>query len=186
MSTLATAPAPAHAAPQRPALRLVPTLPEPEPVQLTFDFDWEIAPGLPAVPPAPRHLRLVHGGQARAISDDDILGMPQASRWVARLALAIYEVSCGLRPAGQLARYVSKGELSRISNRGSSVSRHPSARARAQVSGVRQVRSIRLCPITDKVVEVTAVVAGGERARAIGMRMAKVGSTWQVTDIALP
>lgn len=194
------APGQPHATPRRrttahpahkPSLRIVPPLREIEPVQLAFDFDWEIEPGLPAVPPAPRHLHLVPGGvapasQPPAPSLDEILGMPDAGRWVARLARAVSEVATGLRPPGQLTRYVARDELARITARGQAVARHPSSRSRAGVARITAVRSVRLCPVSDSVVETSAVLLGGERAQAIGMRLERVGTTWQVTDIALP
>lgn len=185
-STLGNAPSAAPASQPRPVLRLVPPLRAPEPVQLAFDFEWEVSPGVPATPAAPRHLRLVHGATPRRLSDDEILGMPQADLWIAKLSLAIFEVASGLRPSGQLTTYVQRDELARIALRGKAVARHPSNRGRVQPRRAQRVRSIRVCQISHDVVEVSAVISGGERAQAIGMRMARANGNWQVTDIALP
>lgn len=198
MTTLTLAPATPEAARNhrkpsghqggRPQLRLLPPIVNPEPVQLAFDFDWEIAPGIPATPPAPRHLRVVAGSGRPAATDeyDDLLGIPQATAWVARLSRAVVEVATGQRPAQQLTRYVVRAELSRIAQRGQAVRRHPSSRTRAEVTRITTVRSVRICPVVDGVVEVSAVLMGGERAQAIGMRMERVKDAWVVTSIALP
>ncbi len=172
---------------RRPALRVVPAVVEIEPVQLALDLEWEAAPGLPAIPVAPRHLHLVPSpGSVPASSHDEILAMPGANKWLARLVNAVFEVATGQRPAGQLTRYVAREQLVRITQRGQAVARHPSSRQRAGVTRLRAVRSIRLCPITEHVVEMSAVLIGGERAQAIGMRLERTGDTWVVTDIALP
>lgn len=174
----------------RPALRLVPPIVEAEPVQLAFEFEYELPSGLPAVPTAPRHLHLVAGGtstpdQLKA-EHDRIMGMPEGGKWVARIARAILEVSAGLRPAGQLTRYVARDELARLSSRGTAVRRHPSARGRDDVAQLRAVRSLRLCPISDTVIEASAVLVGAERARAIALRLERQAGNWVVTDVALP
>lgn len=172
----------------RPHLRLLPPIENPEPVQLAFDFDWEVAPGIPATPPTPRHLRVVAGSPrpSRVDDYDQLLGIPQATAWVARLSRAVVEVATGQRPAQQLTRYVARAELTRIAQRGQAVRRHPSSRARAEVTRITTVRSVRICPIIDGVVEVSAVLMGGERAQAIGMRMERIQDAWVVTSIALP
>ena len=155
---------------------------------MAFEFDWEVSPGLPAVPTVPRHLHLVPGTGSEVGSPnlDALMGIPNATAWVARLSRAVAEVSIGQRPAQQLTRYVARDELARISARGQAVRRHPSARSQGEITPIRAVRSVRVCPVSDKAVETSAVLVGGSRAQAIAMRMERIKDAWVVTDIALP
>jgi len=153
--------------------------------QLRLPLEWEVAPGIPAVPPAPRHLRLVGGG---APSMQPVEAGPPLE-WIARIARAIAEVGAGDRPAGQLMRWVERRQLAYLAARGAAVQQHPSSRGRqAQQAAVRagaKVRSIRVCPIAPGIVETSAVLIGGQRARAIALRFEFVAERWLVTAISL-
>ena len=154
--------------------------------QLHLPLEWEVGPGIPAVPPAPRHLRLVGGTDASA-------PVPAAAapslEWIARIARAIAEVGSGDRPAGQLMRWVERRQLAHLAARGAAVQHHPSSRGRqVQTAAARagaKVRSIRVCPIVDGIVETSAVLIGGPRARAIALRFEYVEERWLVTPISL-
>jgi len=161
--------------PQRGGLRLVPgsTLPE----QLPLALEWEVSPGVPAEPPVPADLRVV--GQTPA---DDL---PDPGRWVAQLARAIAEVSVGERPPAQLTRWVSRGELAKLSLRASYVARHPAARAQRGVARQRTVRSVRVCPVAPGIVETSAVLVGTDRAKAIAIRLEAVSGRWLATAIEM-
>ena len=162
--------------------------------QLALPLVWEVAPGTPAVPPAPRHLRLVgETPPARHASNG-----PAAARsgppvppplWVARMARAIAEVACGDRPAQQLTRWVEKRQLAMLAARGNAARRHPSAvhgrNARSATRSLQQVRAIRVCPVAPGVAETSAVLVGDGRGRAVAMRFETVNDSWQVTAIAL-
>lgn len=154
--------------------------------QLHLPLEWEVGPGIPAVPPAPRHLRLVGG------TDTIITSPPLAApslEWIARMARAIAEVGSGDRPAGQLMRWVERRQLAHLAARGAAVQHHPSSRGRhTQTAAARagaKVRSIRVCPIVEGVVETSAVLVGGPRARAIALRFEYVEDRWLVTAISL-
>ena len=154
--------------------------------QLPLPLSWEVAPGIPAVPPAPRHLHLVS-------PPDSAVDVPPAhqptAEWVARMARAVAEVGAGERPAGQLTRWVERHQLRLLAARGAAVARHPSSRGlSAQANRTRalqQVRSIRLCPVAPGVVETSAVLVGAERARAVAMRFEFIAERWLLTAFSL-
>ena len=162
--------------------------------QLALPLVWEVAPGIPAVPPVPRHLRLV-GSDSHG---DDATSGPTAlpcgpvvppAMWVARMARAIAEVASGDRPAQQLTRWVEKRELALLAARGKAAQRHPSAihgrNARAVARSLQQVRAIRVCPVAPGVAETSAVLVGEGRGKAVAMRFESANNAWQVTAIAL-
>lgn len=167
---------------------------EPQAEQLALPLVWEVAPGTPAVPPVPRHLRLVgqeppatHPTNGPATSPGGPPVPPPV--WVARMARAIAEVACGDRPAQQLTRWVEKRQLAMLAARGKAAQRHPSAihgrKARAAMRSLQQVRAIRVCPVAPGVAETSAVLVGDGRGRAVAMRFETVNDAWQVTAIAL-
>lgn len=147
--------------------------------QLALPLTWEVSPGIPAVPGIPRHLRVV--GDPGTY---DTCGLEKLEvSWVARMARAIGEVAAGVRPAGQLSRWVERRQLERLSDRGAAMRRHPSA-----ANGEHQwrtVRSVRLCPVADGIIETSAVLVGESRSRAIAIRFEAVGERWLVTSASL-
>jgi hypothetical protein len=163
------------------ALRLLPGGRTEKTQQLALPYEWEVAPGVPAVPPIPRGLRLVGAEEA----PDGAADLPDPGPWVARLARAVAEVSVGERPPGQLTRWVARDELARLARRGTHVARHPSARAKQGVSRLRTVRAVRVCPVAPGIVETSAVLVGGERAQAIAIRLEAVAGRWLATAIEM-
>lgn len=158
----------------RPALRLVP----PPAEQLPLDLEWEVSPGVPAVPPVPAFLRVVGSADA---------GQPELAdprRWVAQLARAVSEVLIGARPAAQLTRWVARDQLGRLAARAAARQRHPSSRGRT-TPPPRTVRAVRLCPVAPGVIEASAVVIGGERAHAVALRLEAVEGRWLATVVDL-
>ena len=162
-------------------LRLIPGRREPRPEQLSLAYEWEVAPGVPAVPPVPRGLHLVGGDMALTLDPT----LPDPGPWVARLARAVAEVSVGERPPGQLTRWVARDELARLARRGVHVARHPSARAQRGVARLRTVRAVRVCPVAPGIVETSAVLVGGDRAQAIAIRLEAVDGRWLATVVQL-
>ena len=160
-------------------LRVVHGCPDPE--QLALPYDWEVSPGVPAVPPVPAGLRVV-GAEAPS---PELAGLPDPGQWAARLARAVAEVSVGARPPGQLTRWVARDELARLARRGTHVARHPSSRAQRGVARLRTVRAVRVCPVAPGIVETSAVLVGGERAQAIAMRLEAVEGRWLATVVVL-
>ena len=152
------------------------------PRQLAFEFAWEVAPGIPAVPSASPGLRLVTDIDRER---GDVDGLPDPAKWAAQLARAVAEVGTGLRPPGQLTRWVERQELARLVRRGAAYARHPSARTRstAQGSRVHAVRSVRVCPVAPGIVETSAVLVGPERSRAVAIRLEAVAGRWLATAV---
>lgn len=160
-----------HPGPGR-MLRLVPG-------QLALPYEYEVSPGVPAVPEVPHDLRM--SGDAAV----DTPELPDPRIWAARLARAISEVSVGERPPAQLTRWVARDVLTRLALRGRFVQRHPAARAQRGVSRLRSVRAVRACAVAPGVVETSAVIVGGDRAHAIAIRLEVVNDRWLATAVEL-
>ena len=164
--------------------------------QLPLPLDWQVAPGIDAVPPAPRHLHLVatapadsHASGATGSPTDSPTNTAPTIDWVARMARAVGEVGIGDRPAGQLTRWVERRQLAHLAERGAAIRRHPSTRTAGKTQGamrtLKQVRSIRICHIVDGIAETSAVLVGSDRARAIAMRFEYIGDRWLITAVNL-
>ncbi len=175
----ATSPGTGRPALGRPQLRALPGC---SAEQLCLPYEYEVAPGVPAEPPVPGHLRVVGGETGQPAFDPDL---PDPRKWAAKIARAAAEVAIGARPPGQLTAHVAKNELARLAFRGQYVSRHPSARAQRGVSRLRSIGSVRVCPVADGVVECSAVLVGGERAQAVALRLEAVNGRWLATAIQL-
>jgi hypothetical protein len=161
------------------ALRLIPGMKPDAPEQLPLALEWEVSPGVPAVPPVPPDLRIVGS------PDLQDAPLPDPGRWVSQLARAIAEVSVGERPPGQLTRWVSRTELAKLAARATYISRHPSARAQRGVSRLRTVRAVRVCPVAPGIVETSAVLVGTDRAQAIAIRLEATAGRWLATAIEM-
>jgi hypothetical protein len=93
---------------------------------------------------------------------------------VARLAPAILEVAAGERPPGQLTRWVTRDIRETLARRG-----------KARAPQCRRVRSVRVTSPAPGVVEASAVVIGGERARAVALRLEVVRGRWLATAVEI-
>ena len=160
--------------------------------QLPLPLTWQVAPGIDAVPSAPRHLRLVATAPAGSYdsgSNDSVPNIAPPIAWVARMARAVGEVGIGDRPAGQLTRWVERRQLAHLAERGAAIRRHPSSRTAGKTQGamrtLKQVRSIRICHIVDGIAETSAVLVSSDRARAIAMRFEYIGDRWLITAVNL-
>jgi len=154
-------------------------------VQSPLPLSWQVNPGVSATPSAPRHLRLVGSG---GDGDSTYLPAPTAE-WVARMARAVSEVGLGLRPPGQLTRWVRRDTLAWLGGRGIAYQRHPSTRAanarQGSVRPMTQVRAVRICRVSAAAVECSAVLVGGGRARAIALRFEQDATAWIITALTL-
>lgn len=161
--------------------------------QLCLPLEYEVAPGVPAIPPTPTHLHLVGSAESPVLTEtagdgappDGAPTLPPPGLWTMRLARAIAEVAHGERPAGQLSPHVARDQLMRLSRRGQAVVRHPAGRAQRGTTRLRTVRGVRVCPVAPGVVEASAVLVGGPRAQAIALRLEAVGSQWIATAVEL-
>lgn len=139
--------------------------------QQALPLEWTLPEGLPATPPAARHLRVV----APSPHDPSPSGKPVShpGAWVARLAPAILEVIAGERPVAQLTRWTARDVLATLTRRHAAARRHPAGRDRAPVR--RSTRSVRVHAIAPGIVEACAVVTTGERCRALALRLEIIG-----------
>lgn len=153
--------------------------------QLTLPYEYEVAPGIPAVPPVPRHLHVVPGETPQDPGASVPEGLEPPGRWTQRLARAIAEVASGERPAGQLQGHVTREVQTYLALRGQSVARHPSTRATRGTTRLRSVRGVRVCPVAPGVVEASAVLVGNDRARALALRLEAQGDQWVATAVHL-
>lgn len=106
--------------------------------------------------------------------------LPDPQAWAQRLITAILEAMDGLRPAGQLSRWVAPDIRDRIARRGIQ------ARQRHQrPGGAHRVRTLRVCEPADGVAEVAAVISHRARVRALALRMSGVDGRWLITALEL-
>lgn len=115
------------------------------------------------------------GPQATAAAD-----LPDPGPWARQMIRVALEVADGLRPAGQLTRWVTPEIHDLLARRGLLArrrrqrQRHPS-RVRALLTGTPD----------DGVVEVSAVVVHNTRVRALALRMVGVDGRWMITVLEL-
>jgi hypothetical protein len=159
--------------PAHPPLRVIhslaPAQRAPRGWQQALPLDWEFPNGVPAEPPAPRHLRVV--GTSPPINQPG--QAPHPAPWVARLAPAIFEVIAGERPVTQLTRWVARDILATLARRHAAARRHPAGRERPAQR--RVARAVRVHSVAPGIVEASAVVSTTQRSRAIALRLEAVG-----------
>ena len=158
-------------APDRPVLRVIHSAP-PSPRrswQQALPLEWTLPEGLPATPPAARHLRVVAPNPETPSGP----ALTHPGPWVARLAPAILEVIAGERPVAQLTRWTARDILATLARRHAAARRHPAGRDRAPVR--RATRSVRVHAVAPGIVEASAVVSTGERCRALALRLEIIG-----------
>lgn len=144
-------------------------------------LEWQVPGGLPATPPPARHLRLVAPPPEPLPAEGGRL--PAPAPWVARLAPAILEVAAGERPPGQLTRWVTRDIRETLARRGAAALRHPAGKARPPQC--RRVRSVRVTSPAPGIIEASAVVIGGQRARAVALRLEVVRGRWLATAVEI-
>jgi hypothetical protein len=151
--------------------------------QLMLELEYEIAPGIPAVPEIPADLRVLTAPPTPG--DAYPADLPDPGVWAARIARAAAEVAIGERPASQLVKHVAQDELARLARRGMYVQRHPSSRAHRGVRRLRAVRGVHVCLVAPGIVETSAVIVGGQRATAIAIRLEARPGRWLATVVDL-
>ncbi|GAA2171863.1 hypothetical protein GCM10009784_00120 [Arthrobacter parietis] len=114
------------------------------------------------------------------------------ARKVARGAL---EVLGGTRPLQQMARMLDARSYERLQLRSNLV--RSIEQTRGSASGGRTgssasrlhrnvlIRSVRICPITASIFEVSVVAAEQQRARAIALRIERWRGQWRVTELQI-
>jgi hypothetical protein len=110
--------------------------------------------------------------------------LPDPSRWAGQFVQAAVEVAGGVRPPIQLVRWTSEEVLATLTRRNDLAVRARRA-GRLADRGRTVVRSVRSCPVRDGVVEASAVVTDGVRARAVALRLEGLDGRWRVTALEL-
>ena len=141
----------------RPALRVVPDEPAEGDAPLQEALPLELDG--PVLPPPPA------------------LGGPAARTWALRFTQVAVEVTAGLRPPAQVARWTSEAVQESLHRR------HAHALRSAAPPRRSRVRSVHICVPAEGVAEVAAVVGDGVRCRAVAFRMEGGDERWQVTAL---
>ena len=150
------------------------------PTQQQLPLRWHLSDQLPVIPEPPPDVRIRHRP-----ATDPAPGLPEAGVWASHLVQAVIEVLAGARPIGQLARWLSpevQGQLRR--QRTAAVTPRP-ASATGRGNRGRAVRSVHICSPAAGVVEATVVIGGGQRSRAVALRLEAVGGQWRCTRLAI-
>lgn len=96
---------------------------------------------------------------------------------VSRLAAAIAEVYCGVRPVQQLRPFLSPRALRRLE---SQIPRHPAPNA-----PIKSVLSVRLSANTATSIEACAVVRGRQRSHAVALHLRYRRDGWIATAVEI-
>ena len=173
----------------RPAQALTRTIrARPLGVQGTLALDWQL-PGEVAAVPAVTPLRLVPREPALDADTDPAVAVVATSRhdlpdpgaWAAQLVQAVLEVLGHERPRSQLVRWLAPDVYADLGV-------HLAARRPPATRGGRPrrtVSSVHVFEPADGVVEATAVVVGGRRARAVALRLEGWDGRWRCTRLAV-
>jgi hypothetical protein len=129
--------------------------------------------------PAPR--RWPHGVEPGDRSPTPRAALPPPGAWAARLAQAVLEVCSAGRPVAQLLRWTSPEVFTDLQSR--YVPRAKRDVSRRKVSVSESVRSVHVCEPADGVAEVSVFVSGGERPRALALRLEGWRGRWICTTL---
>lgn len=162
------------------------------PVQGTLALQWVLPGDVAAQPEADHALRLVprpgslHDGTDPAVASVPTArqDLPEPGAWTAQLVQAVLEVLGRERPRQQLVRWLSPEVYAELSAHVGAAPVRPAVGPSAGRSR-RTVSSLHLCEPVDGVVEASAVVLGGTRARAMALRLEGWDGRWRCTRLAL-
>lgn len=153
---------------------------QPTGVQGTLALAFDLPSGAPATPHPPATLRLVEpSGRDAGHGDPTLVAVRPLA---CKLVQALVEVLAGVRPVTQLLHWTSPEVYDRVHRRAAVPGGWP---PRSGPPAPVRVNSVRLSLPTDNATEVSAVVRGGERARALALRLEGAGRHWRCTDLEL-
>lgn len=150
--------------------------------QTVLDLRFVMPGGLPAVPEAPAD---VWSPAPRRCPREQIeqvgpptqrAALPPAGPWAARLAQAVLEVCTAGRPVNQLLRWTDPAVYQELERRYAPRASRDARQRR--VRAAERIRSIHLCEPADGVAEVCALIVGGERPRAMALRIEGWRGRW--------
>ena len=105
--------------------------------------------------------------------------LPSATEWGRKLVQVVVEVMCGVRPPAQLLRWTSESVYDDVLAQTLPTQRPGATPARRRP----RVGSVRVCEPVDGVAELSAVVHGQHRVRAMALRLEGRDGRWQVTAL---
>jgi len=157
------------------------------PEQQLLDLTFALPCGLPTSPRAPDDVNIP--GPRRwpyGVEPDDRpptprSALPPPGAWAARLAQAVLEVCSAGRPVAQLMRWTSPEVYQDLQSRYVPRAKRDVSRRKVAVS--ESVRSVHVCEPADGVAEVSVFVAGGERPRALALRIEGWRGRWICTNL---
>lgn len=165
----------------------------PTAVQGALALEWRLPGDLSAVPAPAPSLRLVSREPALDIDTDPAVAvvatsardLPDPGPWTAQLVQAVVEVLAHERPRQQLVRWLTTEVYADLSAHLVAGARRPDATAPSPGRARRTVSSIHVFEPADGVVEASAVVLGGRRARAVAVRLEGWDGRWRCTRFAI-
>ncbi len=157
------------------------------PFQGTLALSFALPSGVPAIPEAPRSLRLIYGyaspdGEEFSLQATPRNELPDPRPWAARLVQALVEIQSGDRPLSQLLRWTT-AEVYALT------AKHVAQRTIVTNSMTRReqaravLSSVHISEPDDGVVEACAVVRGQHRCQAIALRLEGIEGRWQCTSL---
>ncbi len=189
MPPLESRPAPLLRSVPSPLTRTIRTRRAPVAVQGTLALQWQLPGDIDAVPLAPASLRLLTRAPAAEDETDPAVAqvptprtqLPEPGPWTSQLVQAVLEVLAQERPRQQLVRWLAPEVYAELSGQVLATPRRPQSAPRSRPT----VSSIHLFEPADGVVEASAVVLGGRRARAMALRLEGWDGRWRCTKLAL-
>lgn len=132
-----------------------------------------------ALVPLPLPLRPPTADRTGRLRSNSAVDLPDPEMWSRRIAQAVAEVLCGVRPVAQLSRWTSRDVYDGLRRRCTLAVGLPAPRRRAVV------RAVRLCRPTDTVVEAAAVVLARGRLQAVAFRLEATHGRWRMTALEI-
>ncbi|ROR73749.1 Rv3235 family protein [Bogoriella caseilytica] len=126
-----------------------------------------IAPAQP-IPPAPT-------------SPATAAELPDPAPWAGTLVRNTVEVLQGLRPAGQLMRWLTPPLYDRVAHQAAPPERRPRHRLPRRAT----VRRVRVCEVSPGVVEAAVILHDGAHLRAAAVRLEARRTRWCVTALQI-
>lgn len=162
----------------------------PRSTQGMLALEWTLPGDVDAVPIAVPGLRIVRRDPATDDTDPIVAtiatsrsSLPEPGPWTAQLVQAVLEVLAHERPRHQLARWLAPDVYVDL---GRHLAASPPRRGATPAARVRRtVSSTHVFEPADGVVEATAIVVGGPRARAVAMRLEGWDGRWRCTRFAI-
>lgn len=134
--------------------------------------------------PHQRSANSVRTSGRRAVGDEESASpmvRPDPDKWAMALAVCAIQASEGLRPVGQLQRWVTAQILDAVEQRARTAERLRRGRAVTNTSVF--ARSARAFEAAPGVVEAAVVVVQGQRTRAVSVRLEWRHKRWLATHL---